>query len=156
MSEHRMVRFGIAALVIVLLLGVGAASIQQSAWSEGYMMGLIAGNGEGDALSQYVLFNSGRSLSMTGAIGGLFKVGLLLFGLLFVARFFFGMAHMRRWQMAGGPDGGEWQPGFRRHGSPWCRSQDEASDKQPVQPPVKPKEGPENPDAGEEAVGGTQ
>ena len=120
-----MVRFGIAALVIVLLLGVGAASIQQSAWSEGYMMGLIAGNGEGDALSQYVLYNSGRSPSMAGAIGGLFKVGLLLFGLLFVAKFFFGMAHMRRWQMAGGPDGGGWQPGFRRHGPPWCRPQEE-------------------------------
>ena len=64
MSEHRMVRFGLAALVIVLLLGAGAASLQQSAWSQGYMMGLIAGNDEGDALSQYVLYNSGRSPSL--------------------------------------------------------------------------------------------
>ncbi len=156
MSEHRMVRFGIAALVIVLLLGVGAASIQQSAWSEGYMMGLIAGNGQGDALSQYVLYNSGRSPSLAGAIGGLFKVGLLLFGLLFVARFFFGMAHIRRWQMAGAPDGQEWQPGFRRHGPPWCRSQDESAGEQTGQPPVKPNEGPGNQGSDEEAAGGTQ
>ena len=149
MSEHRMIRFGIAALVIVMLLGAGAASMQQSAWSEGYMMGLIAGNGEGDALSQYVLYNSGRSPSLAGGIGAFFKFGLLLFGLAFAAKFFFGMAHMRRWQMAGGPEGSEWQPGFRRHGPPWCRSQEETAGEQPAQPPVKPDGGTESAEAAE-------
>ena len=88
------------------------------------MMGLIAGNGEGDALSPYVLFNNGRAPSLAGGIGSFFKIGLLLFGLLSVAKFFFGMAHMRRWRMAGGPDGGDWS-GHRRHGPPWCWPQDE-------------------------------
>ena len=141
MSEHRLVRFGLAALVIVLLLGAGAASLQQSAWSEGYMMGLIAGNDGGDALSQYVLYNSGRSPSAGGAIGGFFKIGLLIFGLLFIGKFFFGMAYMRRWQMAGGPDGpegGEWQPGFRRHGPPWGCRQGESKPEQPDQTPAEP------------------
>lgn len=154
MSEHRILRFGSAALVIVLLLGAGAASLQQSAWSEGYMMGLIAGNDGGDASSQYVLYNSGRSPSLPGAIGGFFKIGLLIFGLLFIAKFFFGMGHIRRWQMAGGPEGSEsdqWQPGFRRHGPPWRCQSSESTPSQAAQTPAEPGPGAGN--APSEAVG---
>lgn len=122
MSEHRMMRFGIAALVVVLLLVAGAGAVQQSAWSQGYMMGLIAGGGEGDALSQYVLYNSGRGSSLGGIVGGFFRFALFFFGLMLAAKFFFGMAFRRRWQMAGGPEG-DWK-GWQHHGPPWCR-QDE-------------------------------
>jgi hypothetical protein len=132
-----MIRFGVAALVLVLILVAGAGAIQQSAWSQGYMMGLVAGGGEGDALSQYVLYNSGRGLGIGHVIGGFFKVGLIFIGLILLAKFVFGMGYIRRWHMAGGP-GGEHHHGWHHHGPPWGRPQKdtESEDIDTAQPPA--------------------
>ncbi len=114
MSEHRIVRFAVIALVAIVLLGTGISSLQHSAWSEGYMMGLIAGGSDGDALSQYVLYNNGRPAAIGGGVGAIFRFGFVLFGLLFIAKMF------RMWAWHKDANGDHSHPG-RRHGGPWCR-----------------------------------
>ena len=123
MNERRMIRMGLAALVVVVLVGFGISGLQQSAWSQGYMLGLAAGGGEGDALSHYLLVSAGRHGPIAGGFATLFHFGFLLFGLFFVAK----MLRMISWRMAGGPEG--WARHSRHHKgchgmSPWHREEE--------------------------------
>jgi len=108
-------RFGLIALIAVLLLGFGGRAIQQSAWSDGYVAGLAAGGAGGDALSQYVLYNSRPGGPSAGLIFLLFLgLGALL---LFSAGRRMRMRHMR---MAGAAEGEGWRPPWGEGPPPWA------------------------------------
>jgi hypothetical protein len=118
-TRHRkpgFLRFGLIALVAILILGFGGNAIQQSAWSQGYVAGLAAGGAGGDALSQYVLYNSRPSGPPSGLIFLLF-LGLGGF-LLFSAGKRMRTRHMR---MAGGPEGEGWRPPWGGGPPPWAK-----------------------------------
>ena len=114
-EEQRLMRVGVIALIVILLLGFGSSALQQSAWSQGYMMGLMAG-GDGDALAQYVLYNS-----RTG--GGFPGFGFLW--LLAIGAFLFVVAgkfmRMLAWRAAGGSEDMAWSPRWHQAGPPWRR-----------------------------------
>ena len=74
MTQHghpgKLVRIGIVVLIGALLLGLVVSSVQQAAWSQGYALGLIAGGGQGDTLSQYLLYNNGALGNSGPGFGG--------------------------------------------------------------------------------------
>ena len=116
--RHRpgFVRFGLIALVAILLLGFGGMAIQQSAWSQGYVAGLAAGGSGGDALSQYVLYNSRPS----GPPAGL--IFLLILGLGAFALFSAGKRmRMRHMRMVGAAEGEGWRPPWGDGPPPWTK-----------------------------------
>jgi len=117
-SRHRergLMRVGVIALIAVVLLGFGGMAIQQSAWSQGYVAGLVAGGDGGDALAQYVLYNS-RSAGRLPGFGIFLILGMGFFFLLSAGKFM----RMRAWRMAGGPEGGEGQRPWRGGPPPWA------------------------------------
>ncbi len=108
MTQHRhpgkLVRIGIVVLVGALLLGLAVSSIQQAAWSQGYALGLIAGGGQGDTLSQYLLYNNGALGNSGPGFGGFLFIGLMIFGFFALMR----MGRMAMWRSRGGPGGEAW------------------------------------------------
>ncbi len=113
MTQHghpgKLVRIGIVVLIGALLLGLVVSSVQQAAWSQGYALGLIAGGGQGDTLSQYLLYNNGALGNSGPGFGGVLFIGLMIFGFFALMR----MGRMAMWRSRGGPGG----PG----GEPWGR-----------------------------------
>ena len=101
----KLMRVAVVALVGLLLLGMAISGIQQAAWSEGYALGLMAGNGGGDTLSQYLLYNSGNLGRSGPGFGTFLFIGLLIFGFFALAR----MGRMWMWRTYGGPDAEEWR-----------------------------------------------
>lgn len=114
--EHGLMRIGIIALIVIAMLGFGAMSIQQSAWSQGYITGLIAGDGGSDAVAQYVLYN-GRTFGHGSTFGFFWLLAIGFFGFMMVGKFM----RMRAWHMAGGPENVDWQQQWRHGGPPWRR-----------------------------------
>lgn len=115
-GEHRLMRIGIIALVVVVLLGFGSMAIQQSAWSQGYLTGLVAGGGDGDTLAQYVLY-SNRGVGHSTGFGFVWLLALGLFLFFAIGKFM----RMRAWQMTGGAASGDWPQHGRHGGPPWRR-----------------------------------
>ncbi len=108
MTQHghpgKLVRIGIVVLIAALLLGLVVSSVQQAAWSQGYALGLIAGGGQGDTLSQYLLYNNGALGNSGPGFGGFLFIGLLIFGFFALMR----MGRMAMWRSRGGPGGEPW------------------------------------------------
>ena len=118
LARHRQpgfMRFGLIALITILILGFGGSAIQQSAWSQGYVAGLAAGGGGGDALSQYVLYNS-RPGGPSSGFGILLILGLGIFLLFSAGKFM----RMRAWRMAGGTEGGKGRAPWHGGPPPWA------------------------------------
>ena len=101
----KFVRFALVGLLVALLIGLTISNVQQAAWSQGYAMGLMAGDGEGDTLSQYLLYNNGIRRGAGPGFGGVFAIGLLIFGGLALAK----IGRMWMWRMHGGPGAEAWQ-----------------------------------------------
>ena len=101
MTQHghpgKLVRLGIVVLIGALLLGLVVSSVQQAAWSQGYALGLIAGGGQGDTLSQYLLYNNGALGNSGPGFGGVLFIGLIIFGFFALMR----MGRMAMWRSRG-------------------------------------------------------
>ena len=108
---RKFVGIAVALLVAALILGAVFSGIRaEAAWSQGYAMGLMAGNGGGDALTQYLLYNGGALGRHGHGPGGFFAVLLLIFGFVAVAK----IGRMWMWRMHGGPD--HWHRHGPHHG----------------------------------------
>lgn len=132
-GERSLMRAGVIVLIAILLLGFGAMSIQQTAWTQGYLTGLVAGGAGGDGIAHYALYNS------RGGFPGLGLFWLLGLGFLFfmIAGKFM---RMRAWHMAGGPQNEAWREQWRQCGPAWQRPHEESRSR-PEQP-TEPVDGP--------------
>lgn len=82
MSRERMIFAGVGVLLLIAMLAMGANSMQQNAWMEGYTFGRLAASaGEGAALAPILPYGMGMSQRGPGFGGVLFL--LLGFGALF-------------------------------------------------------------------------
>lgn len=82
--------YGAAALALLFVLGSAAHS---AGWSQGFAFGLLAGGGgEGASAAPYLAYRAGHGFGPAaffgGFLGGIFRFGLLLLFVAFVARFF--------------------------------------------------------------------
>lgn len=116
--------FGIiwVVLLIIGLLALGG----YAGWSQGYMMDLAAGGGEGARVAPYPPFAFGYGFfPLFFGLGIFFKLAFFLLIFLFIAKIF----RFWTWRTAGGPPGEYWG---RRHGHrpPWY-SDEEESPKRP-------------------------
>jgi hypothetical protein len=128
MLQKRIPAWTLIAVVaaVLLLFGIGSA-IHSAGWSDGFMMGMMAGgNVDGGSLAPYLALQNGR-IGHSG-IGGFFS-GLLhfLFILFMIGLFFRFVGFLRRRKGGHGPWGhhrhgwrhdGEWDPrgGWGKHG----------------------------------------
>lgn len=90
MSERKMIRAAIAGLLLIVLLSFGVSSIQQSAWTQGYMMGLLASGENTSSLAPLLAYGRGFGPMHAGFgfLGGILKFGLFLFFFAMLAKFF--------------------------------------------------------------------
>ncbi|MCX6031577.1 MAG: hypothetical protein NT169_20035 [Chloroflexi bacterium] len=145
MFHRRFLGGALAVVLVIALLVGGAAAIQRSAWSQGYMMGRLSG-AEGGATTPLAPYGyPGMAFGpqhFGGELGVIVTLGLLFLAFLAVGRFF----SFRAWAMHGGPggmSGGPWRhtdgaPGnpHARHWQhrPWCQGWDRPSEAAPAQP----------------------
>ena len=121
-DKRILVRVAIGVLVGIVLLSSLAGGIRQAGWNEGFLVGLVAGNGDGQALAPYLAYQTshGWNSGGLGLIGGLFK--LLFFGFLLMT--LFKVIGFWRWRMHG--RSADWH-----HHGPWHqRSQPQAQAQQ--------------------------
>ena len=131
MNENKMLKAALVGLVLLIFLGMGASSLQQSAWSQGYMMGLLSGGGESAAqLAPYAMYGHGFH-------GGFSIIGSFFRFIMFLFLIAIGFKFLRFWSwrmgMAGGPGGpgghrgGDWHR-YWHHDGPWCGPRSTASE----------------------------
>ncbi len=138
MLHRRFLGGALAVLLVIALLVGGAAAIQRGAWSQGYMMGRLAG-AEGGAATPFVPYGyPGMAFGprhFGGGPGVILTLGLLFLACLAVGRLF----RFRAWAMHGGPwrhaDGAPGDPHARhwQHG-PWCQGWDRPPEAESDQP----------------------
>jgi len=124
-------RYGLAAVVALLLLGLifafGADSARQQAWMQGYMMGQMAADGGSQNLAPvmpYLAYGGGR-------MGGGFGSPLLLIGgglmvLLGLKLIFGGPGHRHGWPKPGETTEPSGVPHGWHHCPPWWGQQPQA------------------------------
>ncbi len=99
---------------VLLLFGIGSA-IHSAGWSDGFMMGLLAGgNADGGSLAPYMAYQTGQGWrgGWGHPIGGFFRFLLLFFVIGLIFRFF----GLLRWKMGGANhQRPEWWLHRRRH-----------------------------------------
>jgi hypothetical protein len=102
---------------VLLIFGIGSA-IHSAGWSDGFMMGLMAGgNVDGGSLAPYLAYQNGQGWQGGGIgdfFGGLFR--FLFF--LFVIVLFFRFLGFLRWRKWGHAAWGHHRHGWR-HGGEW-------------------------------------
>ena len=140
MDRQTRVALIVAGVIGILLFGAIAGVIRQAGWNEGFLVGLLAGHGDGSAQLAPYLAQPGYGLHgwgwhPFGFIGGIFR--LLFFGFLIMLLLKF--IGFRRWRMHGGPNGGHWQHYGPWQGGPWQQSQPEQGSK-PAEGPSQPAE----------------
>ena len=125
MLQKRIPAWTLIAVVaaVLLLFGIGS-SIHSAGWSDGFMMGLMAGgNVDGGSLAPYLAYQNGHGWQGGGILG--FFGGLLqLLFILFVIGLFFRFLGFLRWRKGGRHHrhgwrhDGEWGPrgGWGHHG----------------------------------------
>ena len=129
--EIRPVKFIVAGLVIIGLLIAGNA-IQNSAWTQGYTMGLLSASADSAELAPYLLYRTVQGPHMAGGLfGGILKLGFLLLLALGIFKLF-GSAYRHK---HGGP------PAWMRHHCPPWEQEDGPSET----PPVDPTDSPQSP-----------
>lgn len=116
MSERKMIRAAIAGLLVIVLLSFGVSHIQQSAWSQGYMTGLLTAGGDTSTLAPLLAYGRGFGPMHAGIgfLGGILKLGFFLFFFAMLAKFFGFFV----WRMRGEGKSG-WHKGWHHghHGS---------------------------------------
>lgn len=53
-DPRTLVRLAIAAVVGLVVLGAIAGTVRQAGWNEGFLVGLLAGNGDSQVLAPYL------------------------------------------------------------------------------------------------------
>ena len=109
-----MIRAAIVGLLVIVLLSVGVSSIQQGAWTQGYMTGLLTAGGDASAVAPLLAYGHGFSPAHAGFsfFGAIFKLGFFFIFFAMMAKFFgFWM-----WRMNGGRHGGWGKHWHERHG----------------------------------------
>lgn len=86
MDQNRIPKWALAAVAVLLLVGLGSA-VHNAGWSQGFTMGLLAGNGDGNALAPYLAYRTGYGWHPGGFFGGFFRFAFFLFVLAMIARF---------------------------------------------------------------------
>lgn len=106
---------GLAALLLVGLIVVGAFAAHYVGWSQGYAAGRLTAEGEEAATLPYLLPGLGRPFEYTPypfGVALLLKIGLLLLFFAVIGK----ILRLAVWGIAGGPPlAGPW-------GRYWCRS----------------------------------
>lgn len=83
MYQNHIPKWALAAVAVLLLVGLGSA-IHNAGWSQGFTMGLLAGNADGNTLAPYLASRTGYG----GFFGGFFRFAFFLFVFAMIARFF--------------------------------------------------------------------
>ncbi|MCB0114873.1 MAG: hypothetical protein KDD84_12320, partial [Caldilineaceae bacterium] len=112
MLQKRIPAWTLIAVVaaVLLIFGIGSA-IHSAGWSDGFMMGLMAGgNVDGGSLAPYLAYQNGHGWQGSG-IGGFFGGLFRFLFFLFMIVLFFRLLGFLRWRMGGR---GPWH--HHRHG----------------------------------------
>ncbi len=139
-------RLLLVALVGLLVLAVAGLLVRggwavRSSWTQGFLMGRLAGEGGGAGVAPIERYRPGVPGMWLGIVPVLCVVGLLLtvgFFLLPLAVIGVFFRH-RLWKTRGGPDGDRWAKHWHRpHGRmpPWCKEWAEPDEEagEPEQP----------------------
>lgn len=94
MNERQIPRWAMAALALVMLLGLGSL-LYNSGYSSGMATGLLVSSSEGSAMNPYLLSRMEGMHGGFGFFGGLLRLGFFLIFLAVIAKFL-GFA---RWKM---------------------------------------------------------
>jgi hypothetical protein len=114
MDRRTVIALVIAGVVGILLFGAIAGTIRQAGWNEGFLFGLLAGDGDTQALTPY--FAHGRGYGWHhggfGFFGFFFRILFFVFVLSLIAKFL----GFWRWRHHGPYGHGPWQQPHRQQG----------------------------------------
>lgn len=136
----RFLSFALVALLVIGLLVFGGSAMQRNAWTQGYLMGQAAANGDGNAAAALAPYMArpGFGGPGLGLLACLLPLGFLAF-LVFVVGGFF---RHKAWQGAGGPPD-HWRRQWKHGAGSWCQGIGKATE--PAAPVVAPEPGPPAP-----------
>jgi hypothetical protein len=122
MDRRTVIALVVAGIVGILAFGAIAGTIRQAGWNEGFLFGLLAGDGDTQALTPYLTHGRGFGWHHGGFgfFGFFFRILFFVFVLSLIAKFF----GFWRWRAHMTHGGG---PHWHQHGpygqGPWQQPQ---------------------------------
>ncbi len=128
MSLKRLLLVALVGLVVLTVVGllVRGGWAVRSSWTQGFVMGRLAGEGGGEGIAPLERYRPGVPGMWLGFVPVLCGVGLMLtIGLFLLPLAAIGVCFRHRlWRTRGGPDGDRWAKHWhwpRGRMPPWCK-----------------------------------